>query len=55
MIGGVFGNTNGVAPGLLIEAEWKSLSFYSSSEYLIDVEDDASNFTYTWSEMRRGP
>jgi hypothetical protein len=51
MIGGVFGNTTGVAPGLLVEAEWKSLSFYSSSEYLIDPEDNANNFTYTWSEI----
>ncbi len=51
MIGGVFGNTMGVAPGLLVEAEWKRLSFYSSSEYVIDAEDDAYNFAYTWSEI----
>lgn len=51
MIGGVFGNTMGVAPGLLVEAEWKRLSFYSSSEYVIDAEDDAYNFAYTWSEV----
>lgn len=51
MVGGVFGNTNGVAPGMLVEAEWKRLSFYSSSEYLIDAEDQANNFTYTWNEV----
>ncbi|HMC96743.1 MAG TPA: hypothetical protein VKG92_03775 [Flavobacteriales bacterium] len=51
MVGGVFGNTNGIAPGLLVEAEWKSLSFYSSSEYLIDPKDPNNNFTYTWSEL----
>lgn len=51
MVGGVFGNTNGVAPGLLLEAEWKSLSFYTSSEYLVDAEDQANNFAYTWSEL----
>jgi hypothetical protein len=34
MAGAVFGNINGVAPGILVEAEWRSLSFYSSSEHL---------------------
>lgn len=51
MVGGVFGNTNGVAPGLLLEASWKRLSFYTSSEHLFDLEDEANSFTYTWSEL----
>ena len=50
MIGGVFGYTNGVAPGLLIDAQWRSLSVYSSSEYFFDLQEDA-DFTYTWSEL----
>ena len=51
MIGGVFGNTNGVAPGYTIDASWRSLSFYSSSEYVFDLEDDSSSFGYTWTEL----
>jgi len=51
MAGVVFGNTNGVAPGYVLEAGWRSLSLYSSSEYLVDLEDNAYNFTYTWSEL----
>ncbi len=51
MAGAVFGNINGVAPGLLINAEWRSLSFYSSSEQFFDSEDDTGDFTYTWNEL----
>lgn len=51
MVGGVFGNTNGLAPGLLVEAEWKRLSFYTSSEHLFDLEDETNSFTYTWMEL----
>ncbi|MBL7940086.1 MAG: hypothetical protein JNL43_12060 [Flavobacteriales bacterium] len=51
MIGGVFGNIHGVAPGCLLEVAWKRLSFYSSSEQFIDVEDSTAGFTYTWNEL----
>jgi hypothetical protein len=51
MVGGVFGNINGVAPGALLEVEWKSLSFYSSSEQFIDLDDSTAGFTYTWNEL----
>jgi hypothetical protein len=51
MAGLVFGYVNGAAPGYLIEAEWKSLYFYSSSEYVFDFADSESNFAYTWNEL----
>jgi hypothetical protein len=51
MVGGVFGYTNGVAPGYLLEMEWRSLYFYSSSEYLFNLEDNSANFGYTWTEL----
>lgn len=51
MAGGVFGNINGIAPGCLVQAEWKRLSFYSSSEQFIDVDDNTAGFTYTWNEL----
>lgn len=51
MAGLVFGYVNGAAPGYLIEAEWKRLYFYSSSEYVFDFADSESNFAYTWNEL----
>lgn len=51
MVGGVFGLTNGVAPGYTLDASWRSLSFYSSSEYVFVPEDDSSSFGYTWTEL----
>ncbi len=36
MIGGVFGDTRGVAPGFELSLEWEKLSFYCESEYVID-------------------
>lgn len=51
MAGLVFGYVNGAAPGYLIEAEWKRLYFYSSSEYVLDFADSESNFAYTWNEL----
>jgi hypothetical protein len=51
MAGAVFGNINGVAPGILVEAEWRSLSFYSSSEQFLDLADSTGGFTYTWNEL----
>lgn len=51
MVGGVFGYTSGVAPGYHLEMEWRSLYFYSSSEYLFNLEDNSANFGYTWTEL----
>lgn len=51
MAGLVFGYVNAAAPGYLIEAEWRKLYFYSSSEYVIDFEDEENNFAYTWNEL----
>ncbi|MBL8861097.1 MAG: hypothetical protein JNK02_03715 [Planctomycetes bacterium] len=50
MIGGVAGETEGVAPALLIDAGWKGLEFYSESEYLFDLGDDEDYF-YSWSTL----
>lgn len=51
MIGGVFGDTNGVAPGLLLDVGWSKLNFYAESEYLIDADDSDESFFYTWSTL----
>ncbi|MBL7965082.1 MAG: hypothetical protein JNM31_14705 [Flavobacteriales bacterium] len=49
--GFAFGNTMGVGGGLVVEAAWKNISFSTSSEYLVDLDDQAYNFTYNWSEI----
>ena len=55
-IGGiVFGNVNGVAPGLLLDATWKQFDFYSESEYVVDFSNSESNFFYTWTELAWSP
>ncbi|HXL54853.1 MAG TPA: hypothetical protein VN958_01265 [Chitinophagaceae bacterium] len=51
MIGILFGNTNGLAPGLELELNYKILDFYSESEYVTDLTGNENNFFYTWSEL----
>jgi len=51
MAGVVFGNINGVSPGILVNARWRSLSFYSSSQQFLDLVDSTGGFTFTWNEL----
>jgi len=51
MVGGVFGRTNGVAPGLRLSLVWKRLELSSESEYLVDLENAQDSFFYNWSEL----
>jgi hypothetical protein len=51
MLGGVFGNVNGAAPGLEVEAAWARLAYWLEAEYVLDFEDSSANFLYTWSEL----
>lgn len=55
MLGIVFGNTNGLAPGLLLDMYYWNLNFYAESEYLIDFGAESSSFFYTWSEFTYAP
>ena len=51
MLGGVFGDITGVAPGYTISASWKSIQFYTQGEYFVDAGTSAGNFFYTWTEL----
>jgi hypothetical protein len=51
MLGGVFGDTSGVAPGYRFFLNWKRLEFYSEGEYLFDLDDDSDSFFYAWTEL----
>ena len=51
MIGGVFGRTEGVAPGYAFTLAWRGIELYSEAEFVIDTEDSSDSFFYTWSEL----
>jgi hypothetical protein len=51
----VFGNTNGVAPGLEIEIMYKKFDFYSESEHVFDFNTKENNFFYMYSELAIRP
>jgi hypothetical protein len=55
MLGAVFGDTTGVAPGYKGSLGWRKLELYTEGEYLFDTGDSANNFFYTWSELTLAP
>jgi hypothetical protein len=54
ILGGVFGTTDGVAPGYKGTLGWRSLEFYSEGEYVF-TSDAADRFFYNWSELTVSP
>jgi hypothetical protein len=55
MLGGVFGDTTGIAPGYEYTLSWRKLELYSEGEYLFDTGNSSDNFFYTWSELTLAP
>jgi hypothetical protein len=55
MIGGVFGETDGVAPGYKGSVSWRRFELYSEGEYFIDVGASSDSFFYNWSELTFAP
>ena len=51
MVGGVFGNTTGVAPGYLVTLSYKKISLYSEGEFVLDTKNADSHFFYNWNEL----
>jgi hypothetical protein len=51
MLGGVFGQTDGVAPGYRGSVGWWKLEFSSEGEYVFDAAESTDNFFYNWSEL----
>jgi hypothetical protein len=54
ILGGVFGNTTGIAPGYEGSLSWRMLEFYSEGEYVI-TDDSSERFLYNWSELTLAP
>jgi hypothetical protein len=55
MVGGVFGDLNGIAPGYNLSLSYWKVELSSQSEYVFDLQDRTGNFFYTWSELTYSP
>ena len=55
MVGGVFGDTTGIAPGFKASISWRRLALDSENEYVVDANDHADSFFYNWSELTLAP
>jgi hypothetical protein len=55
MVGGAFGRTNGIAPGLEFTLSYIGFELYSESEYLFDFESNENNFFYSWTDLTYSP
>jgi len=55
MLGAVFGETKGIAPGYKYTLSWWKLELYTEGEYVLDAENSSDRFFYTWSELSLAP
>jgi hypothetical protein len=55
MLGGVFGDITGVAPGYTISATCGPFELFTQGEYFIDTGTSDGNFFYNWSELSYRP
>jgi hypothetical protein len=55
MLGGVFGEVTGVAPGYKCTLGWRKVELFSEGEYVIDTGNSSASFFYTWSELTLAP
>ena len=55
MLGGVFGETDGIAPGYKGSVGWWKLELYSEGEYVFDNDVYSESFLYNWSELTLAP
>jgi hypothetical protein len=55
MLGLVFGQTDGIAPGIEFTLSYSKFYLYHETEYLFNFEDRYSNYYYQWSELGYSP
>ena len=55
MIGGVFGRTNGIAPGCEASLTYKKIELSIANEYVFDTTDKSGNFYYSWPQLTYSP
>jgi len=51
MVGAVFGNTTGVAPGCELALSYKRIELSSEIEYVFSTSDHNHSFLYSWNEL----
>jgi len=55
MLGGVFGDTSGVAPGYEATLKWRWLDLYTEGEHVFSTDGEEGSFFYSWSTMTVSP
>jgi hypothetical protein len=55
MLGGVFGDITGIAPGYTITVRYRSIELSTQAEYFFDAGTRAGDFFYSWSELSASP
>lgn len=55
MIGGVFGRTNGIAPGCEASLTYKKIELSVSNEYVFDTSRESGSFYYSWPQFTYSP
>ncbi|HEX4708120.1 MAG TPA: hypothetical protein VH229_10390 [Candidatus Udaeobacter sp.] len=55
MLGGVFGDITGIAPGYTISISYEPFELFTQGEYFFDAAIHAGNFFYSWSELSCAP
>ena len=55
MLGGVFGDITGIAPGYTISISYEPIEFFTQGEYFFDAGTRSGNFFYSWSELSCAP
>ena len=55
MLGGVFGNTTGIAPGYKFSLAYWKFALSSEGEFVFDIGTSEGSFFYTWSELSISP
>ena len=55
MLGGVFGDITGVAPGYTISIRYKTIELSTQGEYFFDAGTSSGDFFYNWAELSASP
>jgi len=55
MLGRVFGDITGIAPGYTITIRYKPFELSTQGEYFFDAGTSSGNFFYSWSELSASP
>ena len=55
MLGGVVGNTTGIAPGYRLSTTYWKFEFSSEGEWVFDTGNSEGSFFYSWSELSVSP